>query len=85
MKFTPFYDKIIEIGRLYKAGKIANAVKTVTDEMIDNLTVTGTVQECQEKLARFNHLGISSYRILPIGPTVSEAYGNVFRVCQSLL
>lgn len=85
MKFTPFYNKIIEIGRLYKTGKIAQAADSVTDEMIDALTVTGTVQECQERLARFSRLGISTYRVLPVGYSISEAYDNAFKVCQGIL
>ena len=84
LRFAPFFDRVKEIGELYRQGRREEAAHGVTDEMIDALAVVGSVEECREKVARFLDLGVNTYRVLPIGRSIAVAYENAFQVGRGL-
>jgi len=50
--FSDVADKLLQ---LMPAGELEQAIETIPDECIDNLTICGTPRECKEKLASYSN------------------------------
>ncbi|HET8847391.1 MAG TPA: LLM class flavin-dependent oxidoreductase [Nitrososphaeraceae archaeon] len=62
-----FRSEVEKITNEYQANGIENISKFVTDNMLDSLTIYGTVEDCIKSLKRFVSCGIS-LPILQINP-----------------
>jgi alkanesulfonate monooxygenase SsuD/methylene tetrahydromethanopterin reductase-like flavin-dependent oxidoreductase (luciferase family) len=62
-----FRSEVEKITNEYQANGIENISKFVTDNMLDSLTIYGTVEDCIKTLKRFVSCGIS-LPILQINP-----------------
>jgi 5,10-methylenetetrahydromethanopterin reductase len=62
-----FENEVKQITIEYQKHGIDNVSKYVTDEMLDSLTICGTVEECIKSLKRFTSCGIS-IPILQVNP-----------------
>ncbi len=72
-------EKAEEIKEKIVKGKIPEAFKSVTDEMIEAFSIAGTPEICREKVKSLIKLGVDQIVAgSPIGPSVKEAI-NLFQ------
>ena len=53
-----YQDECDALRRAWGEGDRGEAAEAITDEMVDNITVIGTPDECREKMARFRDNGV---------------------------
>ena len=69
LELSDLTDKA-SVARIREAGgkgRLDEAATYVDDELIDALSVTGTVSDCRKKLGRFIEAGITTPVLLPLG------------------
>ncbi len=83
LSFSEFADQAAE---LMPAGKLREAMALVPDEVIDTMTITGTVQDCMARIAEYE--GVADEVILARTAQRGEApgvdaYGDFFNLISS--
>lgn len=77
-QLIPEADVHSDIKRAIESGNLDKALSLVPDTAVEELTVSGTPEECKVKLrdyiARFSDLGVETFRAQPLGPTPNEAF-----------
>jgi len=53
-------------AKLWSEGDFATAAAVITDEMIDDLTICGTPEDCRERLAAYEALGVDVVVLSPV-------------------
>ena len=53
-----YQDECDALRRAWGEGDRGKAAEAITDEMVDNITVIGTPDECRKKMARFRDNGV---------------------------
>ncbi len=56
---TPYVERVAEIRRLHSRGENKKALSLVTDDMIDEMTISGTPRECRARLRKLSPYGIT--------------------------
>jgi 5,10-methylenetetrahydromethanopterin reductase len=56
---TPYKEEVKEIRKLNNQGKSKEALSLVTDQMVETLSVSGTPQECRDKIRSIRDCGIT--------------------------
>ncbi len=59
IKMTRYADEVVEIRKSHARGDTKGALSLVTDDMVDDLTVSGTPEECRAKLGKLRAHGIT--------------------------
>jgi alkanesulfonate monooxygenase SsuD/methylene tetrahydromethanopterin reductase-like flavin-dependent oxidoreductase (luciferase family) len=80
--FVDFADQLTE---LMPAGKVAEAMAIVPDEVIETLTITGTPTECAARIASYEGVAdeIIAFRIAqPEAPKGLAGYENLFELAS---
>ena len=75
-----------EIVAAWESGDRASAAAAVSDRMIDELNVTGTLEECREKLQAFRDAGVKTPVLLPlsVAPEPAERTERVVHMLKML-
>lgn len=60
------------IRAYFLKGKVDEACRYVTREVVETLTVCGTVDECADKLERYAKAGLDMIVATPVHPNISE-------------
>jgi 5,10-methylenetetrahydromethanopterin reductase len=69
---TGYAEHVREIRKAYAKGDDRRALAFVTDEMVDELTISGTRSECREKIKKLYDYGITLPVIRVSAQTVRE-------------
>jgi alkanesulfonate monooxygenase SsuD/methylene tetrahydromethanopterin reductase-like flavin-dependent oxidoreductase (luciferase family) len=71
---TGFIDEVNNIIAKYRSDGLDAAAKTVSDKMLDSLTISGTSEDCIKSLRRFLSCGITLpiIQINPVGDAESS-------------
>lgn len=80
--FADFADRASE---LMPAGRAAEARELVPDEVIDTMTITGTVEQCAARLAAYEGLADEAVMLRvaqPAEPTGAAAYEPLLELAQ---
>ena len=56
---TPYKKQVAEIRKISAQGKSKEALALVSDNMVDDLTVSGTPKECRGKIKKLSDYGIT--------------------------
>ena len=56
---TPYIQKVAEIRKANSKGESKEAFSLVTDEMVEDLSISGTREECRDKTAKLYDYGIT--------------------------
>ncbi len=56
---TPYAEMVGEIRKAHARGDARGALSLLTDDMVDDLTISGTPKECRAKLGKLRALGIT--------------------------
>lgn len=69
-----FADEATGIVKAWRAGERDRAASSVTDEMLDQLTIAGDVEMCKVKLQAFRAAGVDTPVVLPmsVAPDAEE-------------
>jgi F420-dependent oxidoreductase-like protein len=78
-KRSGFEDAATEVQQLWVAGKRAEAVKRVPDEMIVATTLFGDERSVRDRLGQYRDAGIDVFRIDPGGANASERLDTLGR------
>jgi alkanesulfonate monooxygenase SsuD/methylene tetrahydromethanopterin reductase-like flavin-dependent oxidoreductase (luciferase family) len=78
-KRSGFEDAATEVQQLWVAGKRAEAVKRVPDEMIVATTLFGDERSVRDRLGQYRDAGIDVFRIDPAGANASERLDTLGR------
>ena len=77
-----FADEVREIRKLWRSKKPRQAIRAVTDEMVDAITICGAIDECRIRLDDSHGLGAT----LPIVPIpVEGSTADKCRIIESLI
>ncbi len=91
--FFPRYNKLLadhgfegeaaDIARAWSEGNRDDAVRAVSDQLIDATSIAGTPEHCRERLAAYRQSGIDKPIISPFarGPGAKQKFEAAIRAC----
>ncbi len=56
---SPYMERVAKIRQAYAQGETKNAVSLVSDEMVDDFTISGTPEECRTKIRKLTDYGVT--------------------------
>lgn len=56
---TPYVEQVAEIRRVHSRGDSRKALSLVRDDIVDNLSISGTPKECRAKLRKLTDYGVT--------------------------
>jgi 5,10-methylenetetrahydromethanopterin reductase len=56
---TPYKDQVVQIRKIHSQGRPKEALALISDKMVDDLSVSGTPEECRMKIRRLRDYGIT--------------------------
>ncbi|MBB4920447.1 LLM class F420-dependent oxidoreductase [Streptosporangium saharense] len=78
-------EALAEVHRLWDAGDTEGAARALPGEVVDELFVNGTPEECRERIARFHRPGVTSLQLyVSLPPGVAGDPEAVLRVLGQL-
>ena len=73
------YHTVSEIKKEYEAGNFEVASSLVTDQMIEDFGIYGTVDECIEKIKKMEKVGVQGLIIVPV-PSDTNQREDVIKI-----
>ncbi len=78
-----FVDEVEAVRKAWQEGDQARALDLVPTELIKKITLAGTPEECQQRIAQYRDVGIDLPIITPrvLGPNAKEEVIAAMRAC----
>jgi probable F420-dependent oxidoreductase len=77
-----FSEEVESVNRAWKAGDQANAVKGISDRVLDGLGAVGSADRCREQIAAFARTGVTPV-VLPFASPGPDARASMLRTFRT--
>lgn len=87
LRLTSEEEETSRVIQAIKSGDLNKACSLVPDSLVETLTISGTPEECEDKLKKymevFKGMGVGTFRIQPLGPFPKEAFESAVDILSA--